>query len=376
MPKDIVSGRIDPSSIAWVTDDTAHRLERHRLRTGTILLPRRGDITKHALVSEATSGWLCGTGCLQVFVGGGEVLPEFLGYYLDLQEVGGWLEQHAVGTTMLNLSAKIVSKLPVRYPRRVRQQEIVRVLQHYDSLIANNQRRITLLEEAARQLYREWFVRLRFPGAEHSAIVEGVPEGWRRTTLGDICSKIGSGFTPRGGEASYVESGVTLIRSQNVYDDRFDESGLAFLTEEQAEEMEGVTVASRDVLLNITGASVARCCMVLDSLLPARVNQHVMILRVADDSVSPHFVLGTLNSGLHKRQLHSLAQKGATRQALTKEMMENFGLVVASSEIMREFDEIVEPNFQLRQNLTRQNTKLRTARDLLLPRLMSGQLTV
>jgi type I restriction enzyme, S subunit len=93
---------------------------------------------------------------------------------------------------------------------------------------------MALLEEAARQLYQEWFVRLRFPGHEHTRINKGVPEGWRKRGLGEISTKLGSGATPRGGGASYLTQGNSLIRSLNVYDDRFEDDGLAFISDDQA----------------------------------------------------------------------------------------------------------------------------------------------
>ena len=185
MPRDITNGQVDSASVARVSQETVDRLSRHQIRPKTIVLPRRGEITKRAFVRENQAGWLCGTGCLQIALEGKHVLPEFLYYYMEQQDVARWLEQHAVGTTMLNLSAGIVTELPLRYPTLAVQHRIVGILSSYDDLIENNRRRMALLEEAARQLYREWFVRLRFPGHEHTRITNGVPEGWARLPLGD-----------------------------------------------------------------------------------------------------------------------------------------------------------------------------------------------
>ena len=98
-------------------------------------------------------------------------------------------------------------------------------------------------------------------------------------TLDEITTKIGSGATPRGGQNAYQEEGISLIRSQNVYDFSFSKGGLAFITDEQAKKLNNVTVEKGDVLLNITGDSIARTCIVPDEILPARVNQHVSIIR-------------------------------------------------------------------------------------------------
>lgn len=166
------------------------------------------------------------------------------------------------------------------------------------------------------------------------------------------------------------------MRSQNVYDDEFVDDGLAFLTDEQAAGLAAVTVESRDILLNITGASVARCCMAPERYLPARVNQHVMIIRVDPAAADPFFVHKAINSDDRKRQLLSYAQKGSTREALTKEMVATFEIMLPSGALMRQFGEMAELSFRQRENLALQNQKLRTARDHLLPRLMSGEIAV
>ena len=256
------------------------------------------------------------------------------------------------------------------------QFRIAGILSTYDDLIENNRLRMALLETAARLLYQEWFVRLRFPGHEHARVTNGIPAGWRKVTLGSIAIKIGSGATPRGGEASYPSDGITLIRSLNVYDDQFEDAGLAFISEEQASALDNVTVQSRDILLNITGASVARCCMAPDRHLPSRVNQHVMIIRVAPAEADPFLVHAAINSDERKRQLLSYAQKGSTREALTKEMISDFEITLPTQPLMRQFGEIARTCFLQRENLALQIQKLRAARDLLLPRLMSGEVPI
>lgn len=138
--------------------------------------------------------------------------------------------------------------------------------------------------------------------------------------LGDICSKIGSGATPRGGKDSYKDSGTAIIRSQNVLDWSFSSSGLAFIDDDQSKALSNVEVKQGDVLLNITGDSVARACMVPSEFLPARVNQHVAIIR-ANEEANNLFLLAWLQA--NKGTLLKLASSGATRNALTKRMLEN-----------------------------------------------------
>ncbi|MCC6965409.1 MAG: restriction endonuclease subunit S [Nitrospira sp.] len=298
--------------------------------------------------------------------------PRFVAYFL--QDVLRNCQSDKAAVPGVNRN--VLHEFKVRYPDTKVQERIGEILYTYDDLIENNRRRMVLLEEAARQLYREWFIRLRFPGHEHTRITNGMPEGWRKVRLGAITIKIGSGFTPRGGESSYLVQGVPLIRSQNVHDDLFQDDGLAFVSEAHASDLAGVTVESKDILLNITGASVARCCMAPERYLPARVNQHVMIIRVDPEKADPFLVQKAITSDERKRQLLSYAQKGSTREALTKEMIANFEIVLPAEALMWQFGEMASTSFRQREVLALQNQKLRAARDLLLPRLMSGEITV
>ena len=147
---------------------------------------------------------------------------------------------------------------------------------------------------------------------------------WQECKLGDVTSKIGSGATPTGGENSYKSEGITLIRSQNVYDFQFDIGGLAFIDEDQASLLNNVSVEENDILINITGESVTRCCLVPKEHLPARVNQHVSIIRPISKDADYKFVFYYLHS--IKPALNSIAEIGCTRRALTKGMIENLSI--------------------------------------------------
>ncbi len=149
----------------------------------------------------------------------------------------------------------------------------------------------------------------------------GVSMEWKEVRLGDVCSKIGSGATPSGGKEAYKGGDYHLIRSQNVLDFAFSKDGLASINDEQANKLKNVEIIQGDVLLNITGDSVARCCIVPSEILPARVNQHVAIIRPRKEELDNHYLLYYLQ--YYKRQLLQIASAGATRNAITKAMIEN-----------------------------------------------------
>ncbi|MGH8510868.1 MAG: restriction endonuclease subunit S [Gammaproteobacteria bacterium] len=178
--------------------------------------------------------------------------------------------------------------------------------------------------------------------------------------LGAACIKIGSGATPRGGSDVYLQSGpYALIRSQNIYNDGFHYDGLAFIGEEHAAELENVEVLKDDVLLNITGDSVARACQVDPSVLPARVNQHVAIIRPDPNKLAPRFLRYVLVSPEMQTKLLSWAGSGGTRNALTKGMVESFEVIAppdiaeqrAIARILGTLDDKIELNRQMNDTL-------------------------
>lgn len=175
---------------------------------------------------------------------------------------------------------------------------------------------------------------------------------WKIAKLSEVCSKIGSGATPKGGSTVYIEKGTALIRSQNVYNLSFDYNGLVYINDEAAKKLNGVTIEENDVLINITGDSVARTCIVPAELLPARVNQHVAIVRPNGNVLNPYFLNYYLASPYMQSYMLGLAVgKGASRNAMTKDMIANFEVPCPSIEvqqnivaILKSYDDLIENN--------------------------------
>ena len=175
----------------------------------------------------------------------------------------------------------------------------------------------------------------------------------------DICTKIGSGATPKGGNNAYIAEGISLIRSQNILDFSFSYDGLAHINDEQATKLNGVTIEKDDILLNITGDSVARACMVDNSVLPARVNQHVCIVRADKSKVLSSFILYYLQ--MKKPELLLMASSGATRNALTKSMIEELEIDLPSLDEQKRIVSLIDNlqhkisnNNQINRNLLEQ----------------------
>lgn len=277
------------------------------------------------------------------------LLPEYLELSLRNPEFDRNAWFHTDGDVRGGMDKEGMKDLLIPVPSLEEQRSIVSRYKAIETRISNNKQTIAKLEEAAQALYRKMFV--------DDVDVENLPDGWRMGCLGEVCSKIGSGSTPKGGKDSYLSEGISLIRSMNVFDFYFEREDLAHITESQAKALDSVTVQEKDILLNITGASVGRCCMVPTDILPARVNQHVMIIR-ANEINYQIFLLYQINSERTKRNLLSASESGSTREALTKGEVEMQKILIPAESEIEKFSKIVDPLIKQTQLLNIDNLKM------------------
>lgn len=190
---------------------------------------------------------------------------------------------------------------------------------------------------------------------------------WPTKSLRRLCTKLGSGATPRGGKAAYKEQGIPLVRSMNVHNGRFVRDDLAYIDSDQAEKLRNVTLEKADVLLNITGASVARSCVLPDELEGGRVNQHVAIIRANKNELLPCVLNAALiNDSYQQYLLDGARMSGATREAITKQDLENMHVPVPPIALQQEFAAFVARVDKLRFATQQQIDKLEMLKKSLL----------
>jgi len=364
MPKDITDGGISSETVARVSEQTAARLERHKLKPRSIVLPRRGEITKRAFITDAQGGWLCGTGCLKIELNGDHLVPEYLYYFMAQEHVTKWLMQHAVGSTMLNLSAGIVAAMPVRYPAINVQKAIAGTLSTYDDLIDNNRRRMALLEDSARQLYREWFVRLRFPGQEHTPIVDGVPQGWERKTLGDLCREVRDMVLPEALEPDTPYIGLEHIPRRSI--SLSDWGTVEEVTSSKCRFKAGEIIFGK-IRPYFHKVGVA--------FVDGVTSSDAIVVRPLDESLHG-LVLMTMSSDEFVAVTSQQMKEGSKMPRADWKQMKAFSVQVPPPGLLKNFDDVIQPTVEQLRTLSFANQKLRQARDLLLPRLMNGELAV
>ena len=232
--------------------------------------------------------------------------------------------------TIQGFNKSELANAEINLPDKTTQKRIPKILELLDSLIEISNKIVLLLDDLVKSQFVEMF---------------GDPieqPKYQTESLGEACTKIGSGATPRGGKTIYMDNGTPFIRSLNVHNGTFIRKNLAYIGEEEAKKLSNVSLKRGDVLLNITGASVARSCVLPDDLVGGRVNQHVAILRANQSVILPCILNATLTSESYQRFMLEGAQKaGATREAITKQDLERFRVSIPPLSLQQQFADFV-----------------------------------
>ena len=242
------------------------------------------------------------------------------------------LHQLTHGATMKHIVKKDFDNVVIPYPSIKKQKEIAFNLDKIESIIKTRQQEIRMLDTLIKARFVEMF---------------GDPlrndKTWPISKLKLLTTKVGSGATPKGGKQSYKKEGITLVRSMNVHDGEFVYKDLAYIDTAQAHDLDNVELQPKDVFINITGASVARSCVIPDNILPGRVNQHVAIIRCKENLLNYIFLNRLFLNSSFKQKLLAMGQAGgATRQALTQEQLKKLNLILPPIELQNKFASFVQ----------------------------------
>ena len=363
MPKDLIDGKISEQSIARVSQDHVQRLNRHIIQKGDILYSRRGDVGRCAIASDHETGWLCGTGCLRVTTDTTIADSKFVFYQLQQPEVVGWVEKHAVGATMLNLNTTILSNIPLLLPPIETQRRIADILSAYDDLIENNRKQIKLLEEAAQRLYKEWFVDLRFPNHEHTKIVDGVPEGWRVTTLDEICSVRKEMLTPEKIDVDTPYIGLEHIPRKDICLSEWGSSSEISSNKFRYYE--------DDILFGKIRPYFHKVGFALNNGVTST---DAIVLKSTEGLWS--LLLMTASSSEFVSYTYQNCKEGAKMPRADWKHMKSYPTIIADRAIQSAFEDQIYTITRKIKVLALQINRLSEARDRLLPKLMSGEVEV
>lgn len=290
---------------------------------------------------------------------------KFLYYVFNTQSYRDQIRGSASGATVRHTAPERIYKCTFPLPPLPTQTRIAAILSAYDDLIEVNNRRIRLLEDAARQLYQEWFVRLRFPGHEQTPVHDGLPEGWERIKASEAIDVL-SGGTPKTTVTEYWDGDIPFFTPKDCTDSPFVLFTEKNLTASGLKNCNSRLFAEDTVFITARG-TVGNLQL---ALVPMAMNQSCYAL-IGKRDLGQFYVYSALESEMTHLKSQAV---GAVFSAIIVKTFEQIQITVPEKQVLEQFNLKVTPIFQQMKNLIFQNQKLRQARDLLLPRLMRGEL--
>lgn len=309
------------------------------------------------------------------------VFPKFYAYLFRTHLIRKGLTAFGGGTNISNLNQDILTGLDVPAPPLLTQQRIAGILSAYDELIENSQRRIRILESMARALYREWFVAFRFPGHASVSLVPSalgpIPQGWQATKLGEQLTDLETGKRPKGGIKN-IDEGVPSIGAENINGiGNHDFAGEKLIPRDFFSTMKKGVIRDKDVAIYKDGAYIGRSSYFRDRFPHAEccVNEHVFLLRPNGKKLTSNALYLWLQEPSTVQAIRA-TNANAAQPGINQPSLNGIELIVPDEKIAAHFDQLVEPLLGQIINAAKQIQKIRNTRDLLLPKLISGNIQV
>ena len=364
----VTQSGFDFSTRQFITEHKDNALRKGKLQRDDVVLTTRGTIGNTAFFNSSViyDHMRINSGMVILRCNKNKISPAYLYYFLRSPHFHRQVHSLRSGVAQPQLPIRDMKHIKIPLPRLSIQLSIASALSAYDDLIENNRRRIQLLEQAVRLLYKEWFVHLRFPGHEHVKIKDGVPEGWTSGVIGDL-GEIVTGKTPSKKMASYYGDDIPFIKTPDMHGNSVVTKTEENLSDEGASSQATKMLPPRSILVSCIGtvgivalnASVAQTNQQINAIIP-RTNS----LRYWS-----FFMAETL------RPLLEGVGGGATMPNINKSKFSAIPVVIPSQQILDQFSSAVASNIDQIEQLTVIDDQLARARDLLLPKLMNGEIT-
>lgn len=348
---DIVSETINWSEVPFCKiDDT--KKKKYLLKEGDIVIARTGATTGYAKYIKEPPEAVFASYLVRLQLID-EAVSRYVGYIVESQEYKKFIKNNWSGAAQPNANAKILTSFILPYPSIPVQQKISSILSAFDDLIENNRKRIKILEEMAQNLYREWFIKFRFPGHENVRFVDSslgkIPEGWKVKKLGDVVNlrkgKNISKKAARDGVVPVVGAGLNPA----YYHD--------------------VSNAKQPVItISASGANAGYVNLYLENIWASDCS-------VIDSQSTSHVIFLYLYLKYKQMEITRMQRGSAQPHVYTKDL-EKLNLVMPTRTIINKFEEIINPLFELNKNYLLRNNTLKKIRDIVLPKLVSGELDV
>ncbi len=363
---DIVPPQIDWESVPYCTVDERAK-DKFSLVPGDIVIARTGATVGYAKLIRDNLDSVFASYLVRVRVDPKRAEPGYVGRVVESNVYKRFVMSRVGGAAQPNANAKVLSSFRLPIPDRTTQARFVEVLSAYDDLIENNRRRIQLLEQSARLLYKEWFVYLRFPGHEHVRVIDGVPEGWNKTTAFESMDIL-SGGTPSTKVPDYWYGEIPLYTPKDATNCAYVCVTEKTITDDGLRNCNSKLYPKDTVFITARGTvgkiNLAQTAMAM--------NQSCYAL-VGHPPVNQHYLYFALTEGVEQFRSRAV---GSVFDAIIRDTFKFIPFIVPDTKLIDLFLEHATPILRQIDVLSQKNRHLESARDLLLPKLMQGEIEV
>lgn len=358
--------------------------KKYCVKAGDLLFARQSLVAsgagKCSIVLETPEITTFESHLIRVRLDSQKTVPLFYFYYFNSPQGKGNIQSLIMQVAAAGIRGSELAKLLVPYPPFPTQQKIATILSAYDELIENNARRIQILDEMAQTIYREWFVNFRFPGHEKVKMIDSplgkIPETWKVTMLNDVLTILESGSRPKGGIDPYVHD-VPSIGAENILGlGKYIYSKEKYVSLDFFKKMKKGHIKNGDVLLYKDGAKIGRKSMFRDGFPHSKacINEHVFILRT-NDKCNQKYLYFWLDLPEMTARIKSI-NSNAAQPGINQKGVRGLPILLPNQQSLNLFDNFVEPMLAELFNLANKNRLLAHIRDLLLPKLIYGDIDV
>lgn len=364
-------------NLNYLSEKSREKYKKNNLIIGDIIIATVGShpnliesaAGRSCIVNSQVEGFYLNQNAVCIRTKDKRILSQkYLGYLCKCADFQHYIQSRGRGAAnQMRIAISSIKEYSFTLPDFENQQYIADILSAYDDLIENNQRQIKLLEEAAQRLYKEWFVNLRFPGHENTKIVDGVPEGWSKSTVSEVSAILRRGISPKYNEnARGIVINQKCIRQTIV---SYDEAR----TQEKKYPAE-LELKEADIAICSTGAgTLGRVGQIYEVRENTTLDSHVTLIR-ANEKIGQQYLFWSLK--MQQDYLMS-AGKGSTNQLeLSRETIGNCKILIPEQKIAEQAEKNLVTIHNKMKECSMQIARLREARDLLLPKLMSGEVEV
>lgn len=366
--RDIKKGKVNFVGLEFVDESTRKKIAKYIVSENDILITIVANIGDVGIVPKKLNNANLTENAvrltnLKLFVN-----AQYLTYLLSQKEYKEYMESLAAGAAQAKLGIYKIEKIKVNLPEIAIQKRIASILSAYDDLIEVNNKRIELLEQSARELYKEWFVRMRFPNYQNTKFNKGIPEGWKIIRV-DSLYETAAGGTPKSSQKEYYNGTIQFIKTGDL-NDSFILDTPTKITKLGLDNSSAKIFPPYSVIFAMYGNTIGKMGILSKE---AATNQACCVLISKKADYSWQYIFHSLLT--FREQIINLGM-GAAQQNISQEEIKKFKIYKPKKELIQNFNQKVSPIFTQIENLQKQNQELTAIRDRLLPRLISGKLEV